>query len=288
MSHPFSIQFYKSPTRRRWLLPVLSVATASSLVLGSTAEVQAFSLGDLLRGGVQVIQGIQLSNMSPEKEVELGKDINEYLIEEENLKISDNERLTRYVNNIGQRLVKESDRPDIPYTFQVVEDDSVNAFATMGGYVYVHTGLIREADNEAQLASVIAHEIGHIAEKHALQQMSNAAIQRGIITASGIERTTAIQLGAEFALRRPRSREHEYEADRLGADTLGRAGYAQWEMIQFFEKLAGGASIPEFLSTHPDTENRIERLKGMFDPETAKNGYGTNRNTYQSRLNSLM
>ncbi|MFB2771184.1 M48 family metalloprotease [Pelatocladus sp. BLCC-F211] len=121
----------------------------------------------------------------------------------------------------------------------------------MGGYVYVTTGLLKAADNEAQLASVIAHEIGHIASRHAIEQMRETAIARGVATAAGLERSTAVQIGVDLALQRPNSREDEFEADRKGLRTLGRAGYAESAMIAFMQKLLQKRSLPTFLSTHP-------------------------------------
>ncbi|MDZ4875782.1 MAG: Beta-barrel assembly-enhancing protease [Chroococcidiopsis cubana SAG 39.79] len=129
---------------------------AVGLFVGSPQITQAIPWLDILRQGVQVIQ---LSTISDSQEVELGKQINQQLVTKE-VKLYRNPQIERYVNQIGQRLVKSSDRSDIPYTFQVVNNNSVNAFVTMGGFVYVHTGLMRFAQNETQLASVIAHERG--------------------------------------------------------------------------------------------------------------------------------
>ena len=101
---------------------------------------------------------------------------------------------------------------DVAYTFQVVKDDSINAFATAGGYVYVTTGLLKAADNEAQLAGVLPHEIGHIAERHLIEQMQETAIARGLTSAAGLDENTAVQLGVELALLRHNSRFDEFQA----------------------------------------------------------------------------
>ncbi|MDV3351943.1 M48 family metalloprotease [Leptothoe sp. LEGE 181152] len=98
-----------------------------------------------------------------------------------------------------------TERRQISYTFQVIEDDGVNAFATLGGFVYLNTGLLQTADNEAQLASVIAYEIAHVDRRHAVQQLQQAAIAQGILTAGGVDQSAAIALGVELALHRPNS-----------------------------------------------------------------------------------
>jgi beta-barrel assembly-enhancing protease len=165
MSNSFS--FIYSPFYRRWLYLLLSVLVVLGICVGSPQKTQAISLFDLLNQGIQIFQ---LSNISDREEIQLGKEINQHLVNSD-IKLYRNQNVNRYVNQIGQWLAKNSTRPDIPYTFQVVQDESVNAFATMGGYVYVTTGLLKAADNEAQLASVIAHEIGHIASRHSIEQM---------------------------------------------------------------------------------------------------------------------
>jgi predicted Zn-dependent protease len=249
-------------SHRRWFYGLLSAVVALGVVVGSPVPARAISIQDLIRGGIQVIQGVQLSNMSAEQEVEFGKAINQQLVSRE-IKLYKDPALNGYINQIGQRLAANRSRSNIPYTFQVVRDDGINAFATVGGFVYINTGTIKAADNEAQLASVMAHEIGHIEGKHVLKGIKKAAIEQGIASAAGIDRNTAVQLGVQLALRLPRSRQYEYEADERGLDMLGKAGYDPSAMIAFFEKLMDkrGGSAPTFLSTHPATEDRIQAIK---------------------------
>ncbi|NJN86583.1 MAG: M48 family metalloprotease, partial [Leptolyngbyaceae cyanobacterium SL_7_1] len=164
----------------------------------------------------------------------------------------------------------------------------VNAFATMGGFVYVTTGLIRTADNEAQLASVIGHEIGHIAGRHAVEQMRETAIAQGVATAAGLDRNVAVAIGVELALRRPNSRQDELEADQLGLSNLIRAGYAPSGTVGFMQKLLNQSSVPAFLSTHPATADRITALNRMIDPATANVGDGLDNAAYRSRISRLL
>ncbi|MEP0801027.1 M48 family metallopeptidase [Funiculus sociatus GB2-A5] len=244
---------------------------------------QAIPWLDLILRGVQVIQ---MSNVSDSQEVQIGRSINEQLVTRE-IRLYRNPQITRYVNEIGQRLASSSDRPDIPYTFQVVNDKSVNAFATMGGFVYIHTGLLKAADNEAQLAGVLAHEIGHIASRHALEQMRQTAIARGVAAAAGLDRNLAVQIGVDLALRRPNSRKDEFEADQKGLETLTNAGYAPAGMVGFMEKLLRGGSVPNFLSTHPGTQDRINALERAIDPATANVGEGLDELAYKRNIRAL-
>jgi predicted Zn-dependent protease len=270
--------------RRRWFYGLMSLLVAIGLVIGTPQPGKALNWLDLIFQGIQVIQ---LSNMSDSQEVELGGQINAQLVDDE-FDLYTNSTITNYIDDIGQALVPYSDRPDIPYVFQVVSDDQVNAFATMGGYVYVTTGLITTAENEAELASVIGHEIGHIAGRHAVEQLREMAIARGIASATGLDRNVAVGLGVELAIRRPNSRQDEYEADELGLENIKTAGYAPSAMVSFMEKLLElGGSMPTFLSTHPNTADRIDRLNEMIDPATADVGTGLDSTAYSSQIATL-
>lgn len=269
--------------RRRWGYGLLSVLVASGLILGTPHPSQAFSLFDLLLRGVQIIQ---LSTLSDRQEVAIGKQINDQLVAEE-IRLYSDRAINSYINEIGQRLVPYSARPNLPYTFQVAEDSKINAFATMGGYVYVTTGLIKAADNEAQLASVIGHEIGHIAGRHAVEQMRESAIAQGLISAAGVDRNAAVNIGVELALRRPNSRQDEFEADQQGLVSLQQAGYAPGAMVRFMEKLLNQPSLPAFLSTHPAVSDRIRALNQTIDPATANSGGGLDSAAYRSKIAKL-
>lgn len=271
--------------RRRWFYPLLSFVVALSLCLVTPHPTQAqIPWRDLIFRGIQVIQ---LSNMSDRQEVQIGQQMNDRMVKAQ-FRLYRNAQVTRYVDEIGQRLAAASDRPNIPYTFQVVQDDNVNAFATMGGFVYITTGLLKTADNEAQLASVVAHEIGHITSRHLAQQMRQAAISRGIVTAAGLDSSTAVNLGLELAISRPRSRKDELEADQKGLRMLAGAGYAQSGMIAFMEKLLDKPSAPSFLSTHPATSDRIAAIERTIDPRRANVGDGLDGTAYQSEIRPLL
>jgi beta-barrel assembly-enhancing protease len=273
-----------SDLRRRWFYGFLSGLVAIGIVVGTAQPSPAIPWGELILRGVQVLQ---LSNVSDEQEVALGKQINDQLVSQRKIKIYNNSSVRSYVNSIGERLAPESARPEIDYTFQVVEDSALNAFATMGGYVYVTTGLVAAADNEAQLASVMGHEIGHIAERHALKNIREQAVRQGLLTAAGLDSSTIANLAVEFALNRPNSRQDEYEADELGLANLTAAGYAPGAMVDFMEKLLNQRSTPTVLSTHPATEDRITRLEEAIDAGNAYEGDGLDAAAYQSDISPL-
>jgi predicted Zn-dependent protease len=269
--------------RRRFLYPLLSLVLTLSLVVG-TAQVTQASFLDLIFQGIQFVQ---LSNISDRQEVQIGQQINQQLVGEE-IQLYRNPQITSYVNEIGQRLAKGSKRPDIPYTFQVVNDKGINAFATMGGFVYVNAGLIAAADNEAQLASVMGHEIGHIVKRHSIQQMRQTAIARGLAAAAGLDRNTLVNIGVELALQRPNSRKDEFEADQEGLYNMEQAGYAPSAMVGFMEKLLkSGGSVPSFLSTHPATSDRIEALEQAIPAAQANVGNGLDSNAYKNKISVL-
>ncbi len=270
--------------RRRWFYPLISVVVALSLCLGTALPGRTLEFLPLILQGVQVLQ---LSNISDRQETDIGKQINQEIIGSQ-VRLYKNAGVNSYVEQIGRRLAASSDRPNLPYTFQVVEDDAINAFATLGGYVYVHTGLLKAADNEAELASVIAHEIGHIGGKHLVKQMRQKAIASGVASATGLDRNTAINIGVELALNRPRSRQDEYDADKRGLKTLTRAGYAQSAMVSFMQKLLKqGGSVPTFLSTHPGTSDRIANLKRAIESQPGNGTYGLDSASYRANIRPL-
>lgn len=270
--------------RHRWYYPLLSLMVALSLVTVTPHSTQAIPWRDLIMRGVEVIQ---LSNMSDRQELQVGQQINAQILSSQ-FQLYRNSQIANYVDDVGQRMAEASDRPNLPYTFQVVRDNNINAFATMGGFVYVTTGLLRAADNEAELASVLGHEIGHIASRHSIEQMRQAALQRGVATAAGLDRNTMIRLGVDLAVNRPRSRKDELEADQRGLRTMIKAGYAPSATIGFMEKLLDEASPPSVLSTHPATQDRIAALEKAIDPARANVGDGLNQAAYRTSIRPLL
>ena len=273
--------------RKQIVHSFIAVLTAQCLWL-SQAQAQGSNIRDRIRGGEQTTEAAQPSRVSPQQEMLLGQKMDQDLLSSGEFTLYQNPDIQNYVVEIGERLLPHSDRAnELTYTFQVIQDDQINAFATMGGYVYVTTGLMAFADNEAQLASVIGHEIGHIDGKHLLQQIRADAVRQGIVTAAGLDPDRIAQIGVELLLSRPNSREDEYDADQRGLDMIGDAGYAQSAMPDFMQKLEDqGGSPPEFLSTHPDPGNRVEALEASIDPNQ-RDGDGLDSTAYYNRTQSL-
>lgn len=268
---------------KRWLY-VLLTATMATFVGILTPQVgRAADWLQLILQGAQIIQ---ISNISDRQEVQLGAATNQQILQQ--LKIHPSREANAYVNNIGQRLARTSARPNINYTFQVIDDENINAFATMGGYVYVNSGLLRMADNEAQLASVIGHEIGHITGRHGLQQMKQRLIASGVSSLAGVDQNKLAQVGVELALRRPQSRTDEYDADRRGMDNIIKANYAPSAMPAFMSKLSSANNPPTFLSTHPSPPDRVANLQRLIPVSYRSKTSGLESASYRQRIQGYL
>ena len=176
-----------------------------------------------------------------------------------------------YVNSLGQKIVSVCDRRNLQYHFKVIDDSTtVNAFALPGGYVYVYTGLLLRADNEAEVIGVMAHEVGHVVCKHGVRRLSTIyGYQILIAIALGknpdqLQQMAADILGGLGMLKY--GRENEFEADRCGIKYLYALGYDPKAFIAFFEKLEGisqrsPSKVDKWLSTHPQTNDRIKQAE---------------------------
>lgn len=250
----------------------------------SEPTVISLDLGEFLGN---VIQIIQVSNISTEEEVAIGKQINQKLLSQQ-YQLLNNSAVQSYVDNLGQELVASSDRRDLPYTFQVVVSDQVNAFATPGGFIYVTTGLLKEADNRAQLASVIAHEIAHINQRHSIKALRRAVLAQGIAETAGVSTNTLAQIGYQLAIELPQSREYEYEADEIGLNILQEAGYPPVAFVNFLQQLKANGNSPEFLRTHPTNTNRIEALVAEINSPQANSDQGQSEAAYRENVLYLL
>ncbi|OBQ22499.1 M48 family metallopeptidase [Anabaena sp. AL93] len=272
--------------QRRCLYPFISVSVAVTICLVTPLSSKAIGFSDLIRVLPQVTQIFNLSNISDRQEVDLGQQINQEIQQE--VRISRNSQLNSYVEQIGRRLAANSTRPNIAYTFQVVEDPAVNAFATAGGFIYVNTGLLKTADNEAEVASVLAHEMGHIEGKHLIKQMRQRAIASGVASVSGLDRSKAVGIGVQLALNLPRSRQDEFDADKRGLANITRTGYAQSAMVSFMKKLQRSSSVPTFLSTHPGASDRVISLQNQIKSQPSSQNHGLDNPVYQSKMRAFL
>jgi hypothetical protein len=202
---------------------------------------------------------------SQEKEIALGRQL--AMEFEQQAKLVDDPAITEYVNRVGQNLVLHSDAK-IPFTIKVVDSDDVNAFALPGGFFYVNRGLILAADNESELAGVMAHEIAHVAARHAMEnqgkmQAINYGLLAAIIFGGGIAGAVAQNAGGFTQLLSflKFSRNAEEEADQLGVQYLYAAGYDPTGMATMFEKLNSKnkkkpGTIAKIFASHPQSVDR--------------------------------
>jgi len=200
-------------------------------------------------------------------EIAMGKQYAQQV--ESSVKLVQDPVVNEYVNRIGQNLVRNSDAK-VPFTIKVIDSDEVNAFALPGGFFYVNSGLILAADNESELAGVMAHEIAHVAARHATRQMTRAQLANFAsipLIFMGGWAGYAIRSAASFALPMTFltfSRGFEAEADYLGLQYMYKTGYDPQSFISFFEKIQAKekkkpGSLAKAFSTHPQTPDRIEK-----------------------------
>lgn len=206
---------------------------------------------------------------SKDQDVQLGKESAAQV--EKQMTVLKDPVLTEYINLLGTKIASQPQADKYPYTFKVLLEPSINAFALPGGPMFVHTGLITAADNEAQLVGVLAHEMSHVALRHGTNQASKAnliqlpAMLAGAVMGGsllGQLGQVGVGLGANSVLLKF-SRNAERDADLLGAQMMSQAGYNPIEMARFFEKLEaqGTAKIPQFLSDHPNPGNRVKAVE---------------------------
>lgn len=251
-------RIYPTGKKSRALAPFAAVAMLAFALAGCTANP---ATGRPSLGGL----------MSPAEEIRLGREEHPKIIAEYGR--YNDEAVQRYVSSIGELLVKTTENPDRPMTFTVLDTDMVNAFA-IPGYVYITRGIMALAENEAELASVVGHEIGHniarhVAERYGQQQLAGlGAMLAGILTGSQAVGNLA-QTGAGLYVL-SYSREQESEADMLGVRYMSRAGFDPNAMSSFFSKLRNHETLEakiagkpdkseqfSFLANHPRTSERI-------------------------------
>jgi predicted Zn-dependent protease len=207
---------------------------------------------------------------SQEQEVQLGREAAAEIRKQ--VHVVPDQGLQNWISGLGRKLASQPQAGQYPYSFTLIQEDSINAFALPGGPIFVHTGLVTAADNEAQLVGVLAHEIGHIALRHATNQASKAQLIQipAVLGGAALGNNSMLgqlgQLGIGFganSLLLKYSRDAERQSDNFGARLMHDAGYNPLEMARFFEKLEaeGGSRAPQFLSSHPNPENRVAAVQ---------------------------
>ena len=272
----------KSNTHRIFSRSLLTV-TALTLVAGlSFAELRREqedakqppknSRQDVSKIGDRKV-GKAVNFYSLEKEIALGRRLAEDV--ERTAKIVDDPVISEYVNRIGQNIVNNSDAK-VPFTIKVIDSEEVNAFALPGGFFYVNTGLIELAQDEAELAGVMAHEIAHVAARHGTRSATRSQLVQFAtipLLFVGGWAGYGIQQAANFAIPMTMlkfSREFEEDADFLGVQYMYKAGYDPASMVQFFERLKAMEKkkknfVARAFSSHPMTKSRIRKVQKAID-----------------------
>src|SRR5438128_2797835 len=269
-------------TARRWAAPL---ALLAGLGAGGCAVTPATG-------------SRQLMLISESQEIAMGRDYDKEVVA--SIGLYPDSALQRWIQQFGARLAATSERPNLPWSFRVVDDPVVNAFALPGGFIYVTRGILAHLNSEAELAGVVGHEVGHVTARHSVSQLSKQQLAQiglavGTIANPDFERFAGLASAGLGVLFLKYSRDAERQADDLGLRYMRRANYDPREMPHVFEMLTrvsqaqGGGRVPEWLATHPDPENR----RGRIEQEIAAlpqdfSGAAVNRDTYLRRLDGLV
>jgi predicted Zn-dependent protease len=267
------------------LLGLLLLAPGASLILSGCAS-------NLATGERH------LNLISESQEIEMGKEADGQVIA--SLGLYPDSALQRYVQELGTKLARNSERPNLPWTFHVVDDPVVNAFALPGGFISVTRGLMVYMMNEAELSSVIAHEIGHVTAQHSVyrmseQQLTQIGLAGGMMIKPELQRYSELVNAGLGVLYLKYSRDDESQADHLGLRYMIRAGYDAREMIEVFDMLgrvsqgSGTGRAPEWLATHPNPENRSGRIQKEIDTLAINLGtLAVNQNGYLRLIDGVV
>jgi predicted Zn-dependent protease len=237
--------------------------------------------------------------MSEAQEIQIGQEMDQDVRQE--MGVYDDSELQSYVEEIGQRLARNSHRPRLPWHFTVVDVPAVNAFALPGGYIYITRGILAYLGSEAELAGVIGHEIGHVTARHAVQAYSRATgAQLGVILAGIFVPQTRpfgqLAEGGLGLLFLRYGRDDELESDRLGAGYAAKTGWSPRAVPDFLTTLAriseatDRRGVPNWLSTHPMPEDRVARVEAtVAELEAAPPGELADReDEYLGRIQGLV
>ena len=239
----------------------------------------------------------QLMLVSEAQEIAMGKQADQEVVAAYGLYPDD--RVQAYVAQVGGRLAAASERPSLPWTFRVVDDPAVNAFALPGGYIYVTRGIMTHLRSEAELVAVLGHEIGHVTGRHSASQMSKQQLAMGglivgMAVKPELQRFGGLAQQGLGLLFLKFGRDDENEADELGLRYMARQAYDPREMLEVFSVLdgvtraeGGGARMPDWLSTHPSPGNRTTRIQDQI-AATGASGTIVHRREYLRQLDGMV
>lgn len=239
----------------------------------------------------------ELSFVSEKQEIELGKESAQQVAQ--SVGLYEDAKLQQYVAGIGKRLARGSERPNLPWSFQIADDQSVNAFALPGGFLYVTRGILAHMNSEAELAGVLGHEIGHVTARHSVQQISRAELANiglgiGSIFSETVARFGGLAGAGLQLLFLKYSRDDERQADELGQKYMVEQGYDPHAMESMFLMLsrvgeaAGAGKLPGWLSTHPDPKNRLEDVRKRLQQNPPPPNLVLDREPFLRRIDGLV
>lgn len=240
----------------------------------------------------------QLSLYGEGQEVEIGRSSDPEIVRQYGL--YDNPELASYVDRVGQEMAARSERPDLPWTFRVLDDPVINAFALPGGYIYVTRGILGHMGSEAELAAVLGHEIGHVTARHGVNRLSKAQLANiglgvGAVLAPELARSlgSLAQQGMQLLFLKY-SRDDERQADALGFRYVDYVGYNPEAFVDMFGMLAAsggsgkGARLPAYLATHPDpAERRVTARERVAEQPPEVLARPWKREPFLDRINNL-
>jgi predicted Zn-dependent protease len=238
----------------------------------------------------------EFSLISESQEIQMGRDADPEVTA--SIGLADDPELQAYVSGLGQRLAAVSERPTLPWSFKVVDDHVVNAFAIPGGFIYVTRGILAHFDSEAELAGVLGHEIGHVTARHSVSQMSRQQLQAiglgvGMIFSETVREYGGLASAGLQLMNLSYSRGDESQSDELGLRYINRVGYDANAMIGVFQMLAevgggGEGRIPEWQLTHPYPENREANTRARIAEQGIAPGGTVARDTYLDQIDGLV
>jgi predicted Zn-dependent protease len=238
----------------------------------------------------------EISLISEAQEIQMGRDADPEVTA--SIGVVDDPGLQAYVSGIGQRLAAVSERPQLPWSFKVVDDPVVNAFAIPGGFIYVTRGILAYFDSEAELAAVLGHEIGHVTARHSVSQMSRQQLQMiglgvGMIFSETVREYGGLAAAGLQVLNLSYSRGDESQSDELGLRYMTRQGYDATAMIGVFQMLAqvgggGDGRVPEWQLTHPYPENREATTRARIAEQGIAPGGTVARDAYLDQIDGVV
>jgi predicted Zn-dependent protease len=250
-----------------WIVAVAITAACSH------AGAASIDLGRIFGAGKDLVTAA--GGMDEKDEIAVGREVAGRTLGAAPL-VADPE-LQSYVNGVGRWVASQTERPDLPWHFGVLDSSAINAFAAPGGYVLITRGLYEILDSEAQLAGVLGHEIGHIVRRHHISVMQKSALvsagsQLAQARDRGVLASNLIGTGAEV-LARGLDKSAEFEADQIGIVLAARAGYNPYGLVDVLHKLAArgaeDASLSLLFKTHPHPNERLQQLGDALAPRVA-------------------